>query len=178
MARLIKNGWPALRSLNLSSSRLGADGMEHLVNGLWPDLMHLDLSNNSLDEEAMFLMSDLADKWPNLETLDLRLVQNFYHLLLRLPSSPCSHRLHLFWTALPHVSLLACRMNQLNAGGMVHLIKPKFSKLQSLDLRYAKKIILVLVIGLLYMAYPNGCRHKHTCLPRLRPYPMRGHRFL
>ncbi len=29
-------------------------------------------------------------------------------------------------------------MNQLNAGAMVHLIKPKFSKLQSLDLRYAK----------------------------------------
>lgn len=71
MAQLIKKGWPALRSLNLSSSGLGADAMQHLVEGLWPDLMHLDLSNNSLDEEAMFLMSDLGDKWRNLETLDL-----------------------------------------------------------------------------------------------------------
>lgn len=137
MAQLIKNGWPALHSLNLSSSRLGADGMQHLVGGLWPDLMHLDLSNNSLDEEAMFLMSGVGDKWPKLETLDLRLVQNFYHLLLRLVVLTCSHHLHFFWTALPQISLFACSMNQLNAGAMVHLIKPKFSKLQSLDLRYA-----------------------------------------
>ncbi len=89
MAQLTKHGWPALRSLTLSSSRLGADGMHHLVGGLWPDLMHLDLSNNSLDEEAMFLMSDVGDKWPNLETIDLRLVQNF--------SSPSSH------TGCPHL---------------------------------------------------------------------------
>ena len=81
-AQLIKNGWPALRSLNLSSSRLGADGIKHLVNGLWPELMHLDLSNNSLDEEAMFLMTDVGVKWPNLETLDLRSVPNIHHPLL------------------------------------------------------------------------------------------------
>ncbi len=91
MAQLIENGWPALRSLNLSSSRLGADGMQHLVKGLWPDLMHLDLSNNSLDEEAMFLMSDVGDKWPNLEILNLRSVQNIHHPLLRLVVLTCSH---------------------------------------------------------------------------------------
>ncbi len=107
MAQLTKNGWPALRSLNLSFSRLGADGMHHLVGGLWPDLMHLDLSNNSLDEEAMFLMSDVGDKWPNLETLDLRLVQNFHHYNLTLVVLACSHPLYLLWTALPHISLLA-----------------------------------------------------------------------
>jgi hypothetical protein len=33
----------------------------------------------------------------------------------------------------------------------------------------------LVVIGLLYMAYPNKCQHKGTFLPRLRPYPMRGH---
>ncbi len=30
------------------------------------------------------------------------------------------------------------------------------------------------VIGLLYMAYPNGCLHKFTFLPRLWPCPVRG----
>jgi len=30
----------------------------------------------------------------------------------------------------------------------------------------------------LYMAYPDGCRHKTIFLPRLRPYPVRGHRLL
>ncbi len=29
-------------------------------------------------------------------------------------------------------------------------------------------------IGLLYMAYPNGCQHNITFLLRLRPYPVRG----
>jgi len=36
--------------------------------------------------------------------------------------------------------------------------------------------ISLVVIGLVYKAYPDGCRHKHTLLPRLRPYPVRGHR--
>jgi hypothetical protein len=36
----------------------------------------------------------------------------------------------------------------------------------------------LVVIGLLYMAYPDGSQHKFTFLPRLRPYPMRGHRLL
>ncbi len=36
----------------------------------------------------------------------------------------------------------------------------------------------LVVIGLLYKAYPNGCGHKFTFLPRLRPDPMRGHRLL
>jgi len=34
------------------------------------------------------------------------------------------------------------------------------------------------MIGLVYKAYPDGCRHKYTYLPRLRPYPVRGHRLL
>ncbi len=38
--------------------------------------------------------------------------------------------------------------------------------------------INLVVIGLLYMACPDGCRHKITFLPRLRPYPVRGHRLL
>ena len=33
-------------------------------------------------------------------------------------------------------------------------------------------------IGLVYKAYPDGCRHALTFLPRLRPYPMRRHRLL
>ncbi len=32
----------------------------------------------------------------------------------------------------------------------------------------------IIVIGLLYMAYPNGYRRNFTFLPRLRPYRMRG----
>ena len=31
------------------------------------------------------------------------------------------------------------------------------------------------VIGLLHMAYPNGCRHKLILLSWLRPYPVKGH---
>ena len=30
------------------------------------------------------------------------------------------------------------------------------------------------MIGLLYEAYPNGCRHVETFLPKLRPYPVWG----
>ncbi len=33
----------------------------------------------------------------------------------------------------------------------------------------------LVVIGLLYMACSDGCIHKFTSVPRLRPYPMRGH---
>jgi len=35
--------------------------------------------------------------------------------------------------------------------------------------------LLLVVIGLLYVAYPNGCRHKLTFLLRQRSYPMTGH---
>ncbi len=38
--------------------------------------------------------------------------------------------------------------------------------------------VYLVVIGLLYMAYPDGCQHEFTFLPRLRPYPMRGRRLL
>ena len=31
-------------------------------------------------------------------------------------------------------------------------------------------LVDLLVVGLLYMAYPNGCRHKLTFLPRLKPW--------
>ena len=30
------------------------------------------------------------------------------------------------------------------------------------------------LFDLLYLAYPKGCQHKFTFLPRLRPYSMRG----
>ena len=33
----------------------------------------------------------------------------------------------------------------------------------------------LVVIGLLYMAYPNGCWHEITFLLRLRPLPVKGH---
>ena len=33
----------------------------------------------------------------------------------------------------------------------------------------------LVVIGLLYVAYPDGSQHNITFLPRLRPYPVRGH---
>ena len=36
----------------------------------------------------------------------------------------------------------------------------------------------LVVIGLSYMAYPDGCRHDCTFLPGPRPYPMRGQRLL
>ena len=32
----------------------------------------------------------------------------------------------------------------------------------------------LVVVGLLYMAYPNGFQHEMTLLQRLRPYPMRA----
>ncbi len=35
----------------------------------------------------------------------------------------------------------------------------------------------LIVIGLLYKAYPNGCQHRLQVLLMLRPYPVRGHRF-
>ncbi len=38
--------------------------------------------------------------------------------------------------------------------------------------------ISLVMIGLVNKAYPDGCRHKFTFLPRLRPYPVRGHRLL
>ncbi len=36
-------------------------------------------------------------------------------------------------------------------------------------------IVNSVVIGLMYMAYPDDCRHTLSSLPRLRPYPTRGH---
>ncbi len=39
-------------------------------------------------------------------------------------------------------------------------------------------IISLVVIGLVYKAYTDGCRHEYTSLPWLRPYPVRGHRLL
>ena len=34
------------------------------------------------------------------------------------------------------------------------------------------------MIGLLYMAYPSGCRHKYILLSWLRSYPVKGHRLV
>ena len=39
-------------------------------------------------------------------------------------------------------------------------------------------LISLVAIGLLYMAFPDGCQCKLTLLPRLRPYPVRRHQFL
>ncbi len=33
----------------------------------------------------------------------------------------------------------------------------------------------LIVITLLYMVYPDGCRHKNTFPPRLRQFPVRGY---
>ncbi len=33
----------------------------------------------------------------------------------------------------------------------------------------------LVVIGLVYKIYPDGCRRQHTFLLRLRPYPVREH---
>ncbi len=35
--------------------------------------------------------------------------------------------------------------------------------------------INLVVIGLLYIAHPDGGWHELMFLPRLRPYPVRGH---
>ncbi len=39
-------------------------------------------------------------------------------------------------------------------------------------------LLSAVMIGLLYMAYPDGCRLETTFLPRLRPHPVRGHHLL
>ncbi len=36
----------------------------------------------------------------------------------------------------------------------------------------------LVLIGLLYKAYPDDCQHRLEILLRLRPYPMRGHQLL
>jgi len=36
----------------------------------------------------------------------------------------------------------------------------------------------LVVIGLMYKAYPDDCQHRLQVLLRLRPYPVRGHRLL
>ena len=42
---------------------------------------------------------------------------------------------------------------------------------------YALFILLfgLVMTGLVYMAYPDGCQHRCTVMSRLRPYPMRWH---
>lgn len=35
-------------------------------------------------------------------------------------------------------------------------------------------VLVLIVIGLLYKAYSNGCRHVYTLLPRFKPYPGGG----
>ena len=39
-------------------------------------------------------------------------------------------------------------------------------------------LIDLVLIGLLYKAYPNVCQHRLQVLLRLRPYPVWGHRLL
>ena len=50
---------------------------------------------------------------------------------------------------------------------------PQLSALVACQLQ--KGHVTLAVIGLVYKAYPNDCRHKCTFLLRLRPYPVRGH---
>ena len=49
---------------------------------------------------------------------------------------------------------------------------------QVLPLLYCLFFVDLVVIGILYVACPDGCWLQFTLLPRLRPYPMRGHRLL
>ena len=56
--------------------------------------------------------------------------------------------------------------------------KLDLSMLSSAGVACVRFLYYSVVIGLLYMAHPDGCQHKFTFQPRPRPYPMRGHRLL
>ena len=53
----------------------------------------------------------------------------------------------------------------------------QYTKTHTVRSHHVKDFKLILV-GLLYKAYPNGCQHRLQVLLRLRPYPMRGHQLL
>ena len=43
---------------------------------------------------------------------------------------------------------------------------------------HTRPLCRLVVIGHMYIAYPDGCRHEFTFLLRVKRYPIMGHRFL
>ena len=66
---LIQGNWPKLNHLNLSSNKIGDEGIKLLVQGNWPKLDHLSLFSNEISDEG--IQRIIEGNWPFLKTLDL-----------------------------------------------------------------------------------------------------------
>lgn len=121
----VKGRQPDIQSLRFLCGPVTVKTIRSLVQNSWPALRTLTLSSAQLDQDHMTHLTECA--CPNLTNLDLssnRLGEE------------AMFRFSLVGEKWPVLETLNLSSSQLDPGSMVHLIKPKFSKLQNLDLRY------------------------------------------
>ena len=121
----VKGRQPDIQSLIFSCGPVTAKTIRNLVQNSWPALRSLTLSGSQFDQDHMTHLAECA--CANLINLDLSSNRLGEEAMFRFSSVGEK------WPVLETLNLSS---SQLDPGSMVHLIKPKFSKLQSLDLRY------------------------------------------
>lgn len=122
---LVKGRQPDIQSLRFLGGPLTVKTIQTLTQSSWPALRSLNLSASQLDQNHMKHLAECS--CPNLQNLDLSSNKLGEEAMFRFSSVGEK------W---PNLEVLNLSSSQLDPGSMVHLIKPKFSKLQSLDLRY------------------------------------------
>ena len=122
---LIKIRQPDIESLTFLCGPLTTKTMQSLAQYSWPALRSLTLSASQLDQDHMTHLA--ACSCPNLTHLDLSSNKL---------GEEAMFRFSVVGENWPKLESLNLSSSQLDPGSLVHLIKPKFSKLQSLDLRY------------------------------------------
>ena len=122
---LVKGRQPDIQSLRFLCGPLTVKTTQTLMQNCWPALCSLDLSASQLDQKHMKHLAECS--CPNLQNLDLSSNKLGEEAMFRFSSVGEK------W---PNLEVLNLSSSHLDPGSIVHLIKPKFSKLQSLDLRY------------------------------------------
>ena len=122
---LVKGRQPDIQSLRFLCGPLTVKTTQTLMQNSWPALRSLDLSASQLDQNHMKHLAECS--CPNLQSLELSSNKLGEEAMFRF--SAVGEK----W---PNLEVLNLSSSQLDPGSIVHLIKPKFSKLQSLDLRY------------------------------------------
>lgn len=124
-ASLVKGRQTDIQSLRFLCGPLTVKTTQTLMQNSWPFLRSLDLCGSQLDQNHMKHLAECS--CPNLQNLDLSSNKLGEEAMFRFSSVGEK------W---PNLEILNLSSSQLDPGSIVHLIKPKFSKLQSLDLRY------------------------------------------
>ena len=122
---LVKGRQPDIQSLRFLCGPLTVKTTQTMMQNSWPALHTLNFSASQLDQNHMKHLAECS--CPNLQSLDLSSNKLGEEAMFRFSSVGEK------W---PNLEVLNLSSSQLDPGSIVHLIKPKFSKLHSLDLRY------------------------------------------